>query len=151
MGGQLLWTGARLVISGAIYLVVAALFGGVGSPLVVFSLVFATLAGLAFAAPLVAYVATVDDEGQKLSTIFRFVLMPMTLFAGTFFPLDRLPEFVQPLAWVTPLWHGTELARGVLLGDLRLWPAVGHTAYLLLLVAVGTVLSIRNFRRRLAN
>ena len=36
----------------------------------------------------------------------------MTLFSGTFFPVDRLPGWMQPLAWVSPLWHGTELARG---------------------------------------
>ncbi|WHT20824.1 ABC transporter permease [Crossiella sp. CA-258035] len=151
VGGQLLWTAARLLLSGGIYLVVAAFFGGVRSPLVLLSLLFATLAGMAFAAPLVAYVATVDDEGQSLGNIFRFVLMPMTLFAGTFFPLDRLPDLVQPIAWITPLWHGTELARGTVLGGLELWPALGHAAYLLALLAGGAALAARNFRRRLAN
>jgi lipooligosaccharide transport system permease protein len=73
----------------------------------------------------------------------------MTLFSGTFFPIANLPAWVQPLAWVSPLWHGTELARwaaGVGTADLVLL----HLAYLLLLVAVGSGLSMRFFTRRLA-
>ena len=50
--------------------------------------------------------------------LFRFVVIPMTLFSGTFFPIDRLPVWIQPLAWVSPLWHGTELARAAALGPL---------------------------------
>ena len=53
------------------------------------------------------------------------------------------------MAWVTPLWHGTELARGVSFGGLGLLPALGHLAYLLAILAVGVWLSIRNFRKRL--
>ncbi len=35
--------------------------------------------------------------------------MPMFLFSGTFFPIDQLHPVLQPVAWVTPLWHGVEL------------------------------------------
>ena len=59
----------------------------------------------------------------------------MTLFSGTFFPVDRLPGWVQPLAWVSPLWHGTELARSAALRPRgRRWPALGHLAFLLVLL-----------------
>lgn len=89
------------------------------------------------------------NEGAAFSAFYRFVLISMTLFAGTFFPLDRLPAWVRPLAWVTPLWHGTELSRGVALGTLELMPALGHLAYLLAMLAVGVVLVRRRFARRL--
>ena len=65
----------------------------------------------------------------------------MTLFSGTFFPVDRLPGVVQPLAWVSPLWHGTELARAAALDRWVLLPALGHLGFLagLLVVGVGAV------------
>jgi lipooligosaccharide transport system permease protein len=147
--GQLLWISIRLAFSGAVFLIIATLLGAVTSAAVLLSLVFAVLAGMAFAAPLAAYSATIDDEGQAFSLVFRFVVLPMTLLAGTFFPVSQLPAWVHPFAWVTPLWHGTELSRGAAFGTLQLLPAVGHIAYLVALFAVGVVLVRRNFQRRL--
>jgi lipooligosaccharide transport system permease protein len=148
-GGQLLWIALRLVFSGLVFVLVAALLGAVAGPGVLLGLLFSVLTGMAFAAPVVAYAATLETEGQQFSPLFRFVLMPMTLFAGTFFPVSELPVYIRPLAWATPLWHGTELSRGATFGHLELWPAVGHVAYLAVLFAVGAVLARRQFQRRL--
>jgi lipooligosaccharide transport system permease protein len=149
-GGQLAWIAMRLSLIGTAFLVVAAALGVLTSPAVLLSLVIAVLAGMALSAPIVAYSATIDDEGQKFGFLFRFVVLPMTLVAGTFYPVDQLPPWVRPLAWVTPLWHGTELSRGVAFGQLRFWPGVGHVLFLVALIALGTVLAVRNYRRRLA-
>ena len=147
--GHLCWIGARMLSSGAVYVLVIALLGGVSGFGVLGSLLSATLCGLAFSALVMAFAATVRNEGSAFSAFFRFVLIPMTLFAGTFFPVRRLPEWVWPVAWVTPLWHGTELSRGVALGTLWPLPALGHLGYLLALLALGVGLSRRRFRRRL--
>lgn len=147
--GHLCWIGARMLTSGAVYVLVIALLGGVSGFGIVLSLFCATLCGLAFAAVTMAFAAGVKNEGAAFSAFFRFVLIPMTLFAGTFFPLDRLPAWVRPLAWITPLWHGTELSRGVALGTLRLVPALGHLAFLLAMLAAGVFLVRRTFRKRL--
>ena len=69
--------------------------------------------------------------------LFRFVVIPMTLFSGTFFPVDRLPAGSSRIAWVSPLWHGTELARSAALGRWVPLAALGHLAYLVALLAVG--------------
>ena len=113
------------------------------------ALLAAVLTGSAVAALIAAYAATVENEGAAFSSVFRFVVVPMTLFSGTFFPVDRLPEWVQPLARVSPLWHGTVLARDAALGVWRPLPALGHTAYLVALLMVGLVLVTRLFTRRL--
>jgi lipooligosaccharide transport system permease protein len=89
------------------------------------------------------------NEGSAFASYFRFVLIPMTLFAGTFFPVSQLPVWLRPLAWATPLWHGTELARGAALNTLRWWPALGHLAYLLTLLAIGVALVRWRFTVRL--
>lgn len=149
VAGQIAWIGLRMLLSGAAYLSVIALFGGVQRLAVVASLGFAVLCGLAVSAPIVAFAATVNDEGWTFSSMFRFVILPMTLFAGTFFPVSQLPVWSRPLAWISPLWHGTELARGAALGTLRLLPALGHIGYLSVFVVVGTVLAVWRFRLRL--
>lgn len=148
-GGQLTWIALRLVVSGAAYLVVISLFGAVQGPGILLSLVFAVLCGMAFSAPLVALAAAQENDGQLFNAVFRFVVVPMTLFSGTFFPISQLPALVRPLAWVSPLWHGTELARGVALGALQFWPALGHVGYLVALLVVGVLLARWRFRLRL--
>jgi lipooligosaccharide transport system permease protein len=47
------------------------------------------------------------------------------------------------------LFHGVALCRGLVLGNLSLWPAVGHAAYLVALAGIGYVLASRTFRKRL--
>ena len=37
--------------------------------------------------------------------------VPLFLFSGTFFPVDQLPDWLQPFGWLSPLWHGVELCR----------------------------------------
>ena len=148
VGGQLTWVGLRMAGAGLIYLVVGLPLGAVRGPAVLLSLPVAVLTGLAVAACVTAHSATVQTDAS-FSPIFRFVLLPMTLFAGTFFPVDTLPAWIRPLAWITPLWHGTELARGLSFGWLDFWPALGHLAYLLAMFGVGAMLAARNFRIRL--
>jgi lipooligosaccharide transport system permease protein len=148
-GGQLTWIALRLTLSGAAYLLVVVLFGAMHGLGVLASLLFAVLSGMAFSAPLVAFSAVQENEGTAFTAVFRFVVVPMTLFSGTFFPISLLPGVIQPLAWISPLWHGTELARGAALGTVVLWPAVGHVAYLAALLLVGVLLSRWRFRVRL--
>jgi lipooligosaccharide transport system permease protein len=149
-GGQLCWVAARVLTSGAAYVLVIALFGGVRGPGIVVSLLAATLCGVAFSALTTAFAATVRNEGAAFATFFRFVLIPMTLFSGTFYPVSQLPAWLRPIAWATPLWHGTELARGAALGTLGWLPALGHLGYLVALLALGCWLTLRRFTMRLS-
>jgi lipooligosaccharide transport system permease protein len=81
--------------------------------------------------------------------IFRFGVIPMTLFAGVFFPVSALPLAVRWIAYASPLWHAVELCRAATLGI----PAVGsvalHVAYLALWVVGGYALARWRFNRRL--
>ena len=148
--GQLSWIAIRLFTSGAAYLLVAGLLGTLTGPGVLLTLVVSVLTGLAFAAPVVAYSATIETEGQQFPSIFRFIVMPMTLFAGAFFPIEQLPAWLRPLAWVTPIWHGTEVGRDAAFGTLSWGPVLGHVAFLVAVTAIGAWFAVRNFRRRLA-
>ncbi|HEU5476167.1 MAG TPA: ABC transporter permease [Actinophytocola sp.] len=149
VAGQLTWVAVRMTSSLLVFVAVAAVLGAVTGPAILISLVVAVLGGMAIGAPVTAYSATLETEGP-FAGLFRFVILPMSLLAGTFFPVDLLPVWIRPLAWLTPLWHGTELARGAAFGGLNPWAALGHLGYLAALFALGAALAVRFFRRRLA-
>jgi lipooligosaccharide transport system permease protein len=146
--GHQLWMTARVASTSLVYLVVIAAFGGVNSALGIFALPASILLGAAFTAPFAAYAATRDNEAAFVP-VNRFVIIPMFLFSGTFFPVSQLPLPLEWLAYATPLWHGVELCRMFTLGDVRALAALGHTAYLLLFVVGGLLWAERTYTRRL--
>jgi lipooligosaccharide transport system permease protein len=147
--GQLAWGALRIVGNTTIFLLVAAVLGAVPDPRGILAVPFAVLSGMAFSAPVMAWSAT-RETAESFSGLFRFIVLPMTLFTGAFFPVSQLPDWAQPLIWLTPVWHGIELARGAAFGSLELLPALGHIGYLVVLLAVGLLLGRRFFHRRLA-
>ena len=147
-GGWVLWIGAREAMNASIFVAVAALLGAVTSPWGVLAVPAAALTGLAFAAPISAYSA-VQASDLGFPVIMRVGILPLFLFSGTFFPVDQLPEWLQPVAWASPLWHGVELCRGATTGSLGIG-AAGHVAYLAAWIAVGCWFGVRNFASRLA-
>ena len=65
----------------------------------------------------------------------RVGVLPLFLFSGTFFPISQLPAWLRPLAVLSPLWHGVELARGATTGTLHLGADIVHVAVLVACVA----------------
>src|SRR5687767_5942088 len=148
--GQLSWIATRVTIVATIFVVVMTLFGAARSPLIVLAIPVATLTGMAFSAPIAAFAAT-QDEMTKFNAVFRFGITPLFLFSGTFFPIEQMPAFVQPIAWITPLWHGVDLARSLSLGTVGDAPllALAHLLVLLAFLAGGLAAALVTFRRRL--
>ena len=108
------------------------------------------LGGLAFGAVLMGYTSTLEEDTGQLAMVMRFVVLPMTLFSGTFFPLSTFPIWLQWIGWISPLWHSTELARVFTYGYAEpIWLTVVHVAYLVALVVVGWVWARRIAVRRL--
>jgi lipooligosaccharide transport system permease protein len=146
--GHQLFVVTRVLTAGAGYLLVVALFGAVDSWLGLLAVPVAVLIGTAFSTPLAAYAASRESEAS-FPPLFRFVIVPMFLFSGTFFPVSQLPLAFELAAYVTPIWHGVELCRGLMLGTIELLPALGHVAYLLAWTVGGLVFARRSYRRRL--
>ena len=146
--GHLMWVTARLTFTALVFVIVMALFDAVSLGSGLLAIVPAVLTGLAFAAPITAYTATLKDV-QGMVSLFRFGIVPMFLFSGTFFPITQLPGWLQPVAYLTPLWHGVELTRGVALDVGTTWDPWISVAYLLALVAVGLTLGVRFLGRRM--
>jgi len=148
LAGHVLWVAVRLSISALVFLVVMALFSTFHSWWALLCLPAAVLTGMAFVPGVFAFSATLEtDSGFAL--LFRFVIMPMFLFSGTFFPVSQLPDWLEPLAYAVPLWHGVDLCRDLALGTASLLPSLGHAAYLLLWAGGGFALALRTFGKRL--
>jgi lipooligosaccharide transport system permease protein len=146
--GHQLWMTARVAATSAVYLAVIAAFGAVNSALAILALPASVVLGAAFTAPFAAYAATRDSDAAFVP-VNRFVIMPMFLFSGTFFPVSRLPLPLEWLAYATPLWHGVELCRAFTLGSFEWLPVLGHTSYLLLFVVAGLIWAERTYTQRL--
>jgi lipooligosaccharide transport system permease protein len=148
-GGFVTWAAVRVGISAIGFLLVAALLGGVPSLWGVLAVPAAVLCGAAFAAPLAAFAAT-QQVDVAFPLILRLGIMPLFLFSGTFFPIEQLPGWLQPMAAVSPLWHAVELCRGATTGSIVGAWALVHVAVLAGCTAAGWQWGLRSFTRKLA-
>jgi lipooligosaccharide transport system permease protein len=146
--GHLGWVSIRLVMTALAFVAVMTAFGASSLAGGLLAAGPAVLTGLAFAGPITAFAASLQTD-YALSSLFRFGIVPMFLFSGTFFPVSQLPPALQPVAFVTPLWHGVQLCRAAALGVAPAWPVVVHVGYLLAWFVTGLLLAERAFERRL--
>jgi len=146
--GKLVYIGLRLLLVVGAFFAVTVLFGAITRPAAVLAVPAALLTGLAFAAPIAAYSATQRDA-TGFNSLFRFGVVPLFLFSGTFFPISQLPEILQVVAVLTPLWHGVDLCRSLALGTVEPVLALVHVAYLGTMTVLGIAAAFVTFRRRL--
>jgi lipooligosaccharide transport system permease protein len=149
--GDMLFMLFRAVTTSIVFLIVTSFFGGVQSWWGVLTIPVCALVAIAVAAPMYALTAKVENTNY-FPFLNRFVIIPMSLFAGVYFDASSLPKLLLPLVYISPLYHAVELCRnattfnhGTVLVNL------GHVAYLCLWVAVGLWLALRQFRRRLSD
>ncbi len=146
--GHLAFCGFRGLIAALSYAVVIVLFGILGPVAALATVVPATLTGLALSAPLIALMVLAKNE-QPMNAAQRFVVIPMFLFGGVFFPVSQLPSWLEPVAKATPLWHGVELTRSWSLGVTSELGDLTHLLVLLGFIAFGFGLSMRTVPARL--
>jgi lipooligosaccharide transport system permease protein len=146
--GHLTYVAVQVTGATAIFLGVAALFGSFTSWWVLLALPITVLTGMAFAVPIFAFSAMQETDGG-FNILFRFIMTPLFLFSGVFFPVDQLPALLRPIAWLTPLWHGVEANRSLALGSPDAVSILGHAAYLLVVIHVGALLARHAFTKRL--
>ena len=146
--GHLVWVAFRVTLAASVFLVVAAALGGVLSAWGVLAIPAAVLGTLALAAPLAAFAVTQESD-LAFALIMRIGVFPLFLFSGTFFPVSQLPDWLQPLALLSPLYHSVELCRMATTGTFDAADAVGSVAALLVFVGAGCVWGVRTFNRKL--
>jgi len=148
IAGELAYLALRMAPTALIFTVLMAALGGTHSGWAIALPLIAVLVGLAGAAPMLAYAASVSTV-LMMSVMLRFSLLPMTLFSGVFFPITRLPAAIRPLAYLLPLWHGVQLSRAAASGVGETAAVCGHLLVLLLWCAAGVAVAHARFVRRL--
>jgi len=153
MWGRLIWGMGRLLFVLVVFAIIAVLFGALEIGPALTAIPPALLTGIAFTTAISAWTLTQKD-GRSLSTLFRFLIVPLFLFSGTFFPISQLPDWLEPVAYATPLFHGVELVRkfalpGVDESIITSIPGWVHFGYLLVMAAVGMYWSIRLLDKRI--
>jgi lipooligosaccharide transport system permease protein len=115
-------------------------------PLILVGVVSST----AWAALVFSWTSRLTDANSVFDIIHRFVMMPMFLFSGTFYPLSNSPIYLQWIGWISPLWHATELGRFLTIGtQIPAWLLVVHVLYFVIMFVVGMALTYPVFKRRL--
>lgn len=148
--GHIMAVCVRFVVHSVIFLIVLLAFGALSSPWAWLQVFTAMLGALAVGLPIMAYMASLSEERGHAALVQRFVIMPLFLFSGTFYPLSNLPAGLQVIGWISPVWHANELGRAAAFG----YPLSGgmmavHLGYLIAVTVLGWLLVRHVFIRRL--
>ena len=143
-----LWHTTKALIAGSGVALALTFFSATRTPGLLLAVLFGGLTGVAFSSVITAWTAT-REQDNSFPTINRFVITPLFLFGGAFYPITQLPDWLQWVAKATPLWHGVELTRGSVNGRLEIGSTLVHVGYLSLFVLVGWLSARRSFARRL--
>jgi lipooligosaccharide transport system permease protein len=136
---EMLWIGIRASFYGCFPLLVSMAFGLDPAPGMLLVPIFCFFTSCGFAAFGISVAASVAKIDQFNYVTMLFVT-PLFLVAGTFFPIDQLPEGLQIAANFNPLYQLVELVRGAAFGfeasDLIRFAALVAFAIVLWRVAV---------------
>jgi lipooligosaccharide transport system permease protein len=147
VAGDLLWSSARATIYGTVFLITVSIFGLVSSWWAIAIPPFVFLGGLCFSVIGYTFTALIPKI-DLYSYFFTLGITPMFLFSGIFFPFDRLPGWVEAVAWLTPLYHLVQITRGLATGP-EAAPIAIHAAWLVAVSALLFPIPVRAVRRRL--
>ena len=140
----------RTIFTAVIYWLVMLAFGVLDSPRAWLAIFTAVMAGAAFGALMQALAGLLENENVFFTMVERFIVMPLFLFSGTFYPLTNMPIFLQWIGWISPLWHATELGRWLTYGSEISTPMLfTHFIFLNSILIFGLIASRRIFTRRL--
>ena len=140
----------RTVVSVVIYWTVLYFFGALKSDHAWLAMPAALFAGAAMASVMIALAGKIENEDFFFTIVGRFIMIPMFLFSGTFYPLSKMPVFLQFFGWISPLWHATELGRFITYGyHLSAMAVIVHISVLAAMIIGGLFASFRIFEKRL--
>lgn len=145
--GELLWAVTRSALYGTAFVAVVAVLGHARAWTALLAPLALPLVGLSMGLIGLIYTTRIVDIALY-TYFFNLFIIPLFLFSGIFFPVGVLPAWAQALAWLTPLYHGVEMSRALVLdGDLA--TAGLEAAWLVGFSLLALPPAINLFRRRL--
>lgn len=144
--GEIIWALVRGGSYSIAFVAVMAVMGLIESAWGVLAIPAALLIGFAFSA--VGVAATTFMRSWQDFDLVNMVTLPLFLFSATFYPLDVYPDAIQAITWISPLFHGVELIRGLTLGVFE-WTMAVNVAFLTAMGTAGAVLAGRRIGKLL--
>ncbi len=138
--GEIGWALLRGGLYSTAFLIVMFVMGLTESWTAILTIPASILVGFAFGS--VGLSACTFMRSWQDFDLVTLVTMPLFLFSATFYPLDVYPPLMQQVAKISPLYHGTELLRGLSLGALD-WTMIGHVAFLVIMGILGAIVANR--------
>ncbi len=145
--GEVVWNATRGAVVSAAVLLLIAPFGLVASPWALLIVPTGLLLGLAFAS-LGLCCAAVAPSINSINLVFNLIGVPMSFFCGVFFPVETLPDGLEPFVWALPLTQGVYLMRSFSLGEFGLLQGAAAAALAAYAVGLGFLAYVL-LRRRL--
>jgi len=149
--GIMLAAMARCVLQVFMYELCLLAFGAISWQSIPILLLVSSTAGFGFGAIMLGLSASIKDDDGMFALIGRFVITPMFMFSGTFYPISSIPIYLQWIGWVSPQWHATNLGRAMSYGmPIESWLLYVHWGLMLVMAVIGITWSHRIFVKRLA-
>jgi lipooligosaccharide transport system permease protein len=141
----------KAAVTVGIYEAVLLAFGAIDLSVALPMYFSALITGISFGAVMMAVTSYIKNDDGFFAIIGRFVIAPMVMFSGTYYPLESMPIYLQWVGWISPLWHGTDLGRVISYGSPQQgWIVISHWLYLATWLVVGLTLAYRQVSKRLA-
>ena len=151
VGGIMIASSVRCILNTVIYEAVLLAFGAITIESVFVLTFSAIFAGISFAAVMLAVTSFVKQDDGFFAIVGRFIIAPMFMFSGTFYPLEGLPIYLQWIGWVSPVWHATNLGRNLSYGHpVEPWLLAVHVLFMGALLVVSMIVATRKFNSRLS-
>lgn len=148
--GEALWAATKGSISAIAVAVIAGVFGHFDNLMLFPSFVVIFISSFLFASLGLAITSYVRSNEEFIFPM-SVLIVPMSLFSGTYFPVDQLPFGVKYLTYLFPLSHSVSLVREFLLGGNIGWQTAIHLMVILVLTVVCLRIAIRRISKKLVS
>ena len=141
--GEIIWALLRGLVYSIGFLTVVTVLGLTPSFWAVLAIPAASLVAFGFASfgmAITSFFKTYQQMG-----FVNFVLLPMTLFSGSLYPISIYPDWLEKLIMALPLWHGIELVRAFWFGNINSGIFI-HILYFLVMIIIGLFVTSRRLR-----
>lgn len=133
--GEIIWVALKGAGMSLVVSLILKLFG-YGSWGALFIIPFLG-AVVALACGAIGLIATAKVKNiNQFQTIYSLIIAPLFYFSGIFYPIDATPQVVQTIAWISPLYHGVQLAQGVVWQSIQLDSFLLHGAILIVMTVM---------------
>lgn len=146
--GEIAWGASKALLDGCFVLIVLSLFGAIVSPyglLIPLVLTVGAFWTAALSLAVTSRVHNINHFNFYLAIIFSYLWV-----SGAYFPLERLPQWAQVVAWVVPVTSAVNISRELMVGRLS-WPLAVQLLYLIAASAVTAEIALRWLRRRMVS